>query len=257
MKAFFYFVPYNGNFGDELTPLIIQKLLPKQELIFYKSKVPEDNKAEILTSLGSIIHLIPDGSYVWGTGHNPNKQRVPKNLKVFATRGPISMNHLNNHGYDLDKNKIAFGDPALLIPRLFPEWAEPLDVKHEVTLIPHHNDVPLINDIIINKPKINITYCNSGVFNVIQDIRSSKKIISSSLHGIILAEMLGKKAVWLQLENSKKTETSEKYLDYYLSTGRNDIDPTQTIDESLDTEYPLPLYNDNKLYESFYRCLEA
>lgn len=257
MKVFFYFVPYGGNFGDELVPLIVEKLLPKQKICFYKNKIPKDNKQKILTSIGSIIHLVPENSYIWGTGHNPNKERVPKKLKVFATRGPISMNYLNNHGYNLDENKIAFGDPALLIPRLFPEWMEPVEIKHEITLIPHHNDIPLINQIIIDKPKINIAYCNSGVSNIIQTIRSSKKIISSSLHGIILAEMLGKEAIWLQLENSMKTETSEKYLDYYLSTGRNNIKPTKTIDEPLSARYLPPSYDDNKLYESFYRCFDA
>jgi pyruvyltransferase len=260
MKAFFYFVPYNGNFGDELAPLIIQRLLPKQELIFYKRKVPQDNTKKILTSIGSIIHLIPDGSYVWGTGHNPNKTRIPKDLKIFATRGPISMNYLNSHGYNLDKNKIAFGDPALLVPRLFPEWLEPMDKKHEVTLIPHHNDIPSLDKIIKDMKtcsNINVVYCNSGVSNVINNIRSSQIIISSSLHGIILGEMLNKKTIWLQLDNSKKTETSEKYLDYYLSTGRSNIIPTQTLDEALNIVYDLPIYDDKKLYESFYECVEA
>lgn len=260
MKSFFYFIPYDGNFGDELSPLIIQKLLPKQELIFYKNKVPIDNKSKIMTSIGSIFHLIPDGSYIWGTGHNPNKKRVPKDLKIFATRGPISMQYLNNNGYNLNKEKIAFGDPALLVPRLFPEWLEPMDKKHEVTLIPHHNDIPLLDKIIKDMKtcfKINIVYCNSGVSNVINHIRDSETIISSSLHGIILGEMLNKKTIWLQLENSKKSETEEKYLDYYLSTGRSDITPAETLETALSISYPPPSYDDTKLYESFYECLES
>jgi len=250
-KTIIYFVPYNGNFGDELVPLLIKRLCANCKTVNINGRRRRKLGELCMSSLGSIMHLLPDGCNIWGTGHNPNYKRVPKNCKVFATRGPISMQYLNDHGYDLKANDIAFGDPALLIPRLFPEWLESVDIKHEVTLIPHHNDeknVANIND------KINIVQCNSGVENVINQIRASKKIISSSLHGIIVAEMLNKEAVWLQLPKSKKSETDAKYQDYYQSTGRYDILPAKTLEEAINMKVAKPIYDDTRLCKSFYQC---
>jgi pyruvyltransferase len=248
-----YFVPYNGNFGDELVPLLIQRLCGECGCINIRRQKLNKFKGGFMSSLGSIMHLLPDGCHIWGTGHNPSRKRVPKKCKVFATRGPISMQYLNDHGYDLNANDIAFGDPALLIPRLFPKWLEPVDMKHEVTLIPHHKDR---NDVANIDDKINIAYCNSGVENIINQIRVSKKIISSSLHGIIVAEMLNKEAVWLQLPKSKKSETDAKYQDYYQSTGRYDVIPAKTLEEAIKMEVAKPIYDDTRLYESFYKCYE-
>ena len=91
------------------------------------------------------------------------------------------------------------------------------------------------------------------VENVINQIRASKKIISSSLHGIIVAEMLNKEAVWLQLPASKKSETDAKYQDYYQSTKRYDVIPAKTLEDAM--KITKPNYDDTRLYESFYECL--
>jgi pyruvyltransferase len=128
-----------------------------------------------------------------------------------------------------------------------------VDIKHEVTLIPHHNDK---KDVANVNGKLNIVQCDSGVENVINQIRASKKIISSSLHGVIVGEMLNKEAVWLQLPKSKKSETEAKYQDYYQSTGRHDILPAKTLEEAIKMKVAKPIYDDTRLYESFYECYE-
>lgn len=257
MKNILYYNAYGANFGDELTPLIIKKLCEDCKCINMMQKRQRKlgryiRRSINMSALGSILSILPDKCHIWGTGHNPNHKRVPKKCKVFATRGPISMQYLNDHGYDLKAKDIAFGDPALLIPRLFPEWLQPVDIKHEVTLIPHHNDE---NDVANINDKINIVQCNFGAENVINQIRASEKIISSSLHGVIVAEMLNKEAVWLQLPKSQKSETDAKYQDYYQSTGRYDVIPAKTLKDAIKMKVAKLNYDDTRLYESFYECL--
>jgi pyruvyltransferase len=249
-KNFFYFVPYGGNFGDELVPYLINKLIPNANYIKNETSNLDSNR-QIISSIGSILHLIPDGSYVWGTGHNPRYKKVAQKLKIFATRGPLSLKHLKNYGYNPEDKKIVFGDPALLIPKLIPEWLDSTDIKHEITFIPHHNDIKFIENI---PNHINIVRCNEGVEKVIQNIRESKYIVSSSLHGIIVGEMLNKPSFWLQLPGSKKSETEEKYQDYYLSTNRLDITPYTNFNQINYQKYTIPIYNSTKLIHSFYEA---
>ena len=102
-----------------------------------------------------------------------------------------------------------------------------------------------------------MVFCSDDFDYVIDSIRKSKKIISSSLHGIIVAEMLNKEATWLQLPDSLKTETTAKYEDYYQSTGRFKETPAITIEDAVKKKVTKPIYNDTKLYESFYECYDA
>ena len=59
-------------------------------------------------------------------------------------------------------------------------------------------------------------------------------IISSSLHGIILAESYGIPAIWL-----KDSSVDEfKYYDWYYSTGRFNITPSLTIEDARQKSPP-------------------
>lgn len=86
---------------------------------------------------------------------------------------------------------------------------------------------------------------------VIDQIVNSKKIISSSLHGIILAEAYGIPAVFL---NSGMDNEKMKFFDWYLSTGRTEIKVANSLDEALHMK-PMSLPNLNgmrmKLIRSF------
>ena len=62
---------------------------------------------------------------------------------------------------------------------------------------------------------------------------SSKKVISSSLHGIILAESYGVPAVFL---NEGLNDELFKFYDWYYSTNRNDIVIATNIKEALSLE---------------------
>ena len=85
----------------------------------------------------------------------------------------------------------------------------------------------------------------------IDTISSAEKVISSSLHGIILSETYGTPAVFL-----KKGIEAEllKFYDWYYSTERYSVQIASDIDEALKMEpMPVPNLDDmrNALIQSF------
>ena len=68
-----------------------------------------------------------------------------------------------------------------------------------------------------------IIQATGQVQNVIQSICLCKKIISSSLHGIIVAESYGIPATWLEISGMVEGY-GFKFYDYYLGSGRCECD---------------------------------
>jgi pyruvyltransferase len=250
-----YFIPYSKNFGDELNEYIINKMILNSNIKIHFINLAVTNKfnknLKSFSLLGSIMHLLPKNTDIIGTGVNPNYPNINKKLKIIYIRGAISKQYLNSKlGYKIDE--IIFGDPALLIPRLFPEWLEPLPLsENEIGFIPHFNDIPYIEKIKNANTSINFDCCfpNQSAKIVIDFIRTKKIIISSSLHGIILSEMLGKDVKWMMLEGSLKSESEFKYIEYYNSTNRFNIEYVNTINEAIDSVIPKPEYDDRLLYD--------
>ena len=71
--------------------------------------------------------------------------------------------------------------------------------------------------------------------DVIDQIFNSRLIISSSLHGIILAEAYGRPAILLK---DSETENLFKYNDYYYSTNRFSYPIVSSVEEALQMEPP-------------------
>jgi pyruvyltransferase len=67
----------------------------------------------------------------------------------------------------------------------------------------------------------------------IDELCSCEKIISSSLHGIILAEAYGIPAVFL---GEKRDSEMFKYYDWYISTGRKIVRYASSLDEAIKME---------------------
>lgn len=77
----------------------------------------------------------------------------------------------------------------------------------------------------------------------IDKIYCSELVVSSSFHGVILAEAYGKTAVLL--ENTAATDYF-KYQDYYIATGRTSFPIVSSIKEALSIHVEKP---DNRLIE--------
>ena len=107
--------------------------------------------------------------------------------------------------------------------------------RHGVVLITHYltsqDEYANVKDITL------LDIQTTDYKHFIDVIASAEKVISSSLHGIILAETYGTPAVFLH--KGIETETL-KFYDWYYSTGRYNVVIASTLDEAL-TVNPMQL----------------
>ena len=202
---------YN-NWGDIVTPHLIGALTGHE--------VKRGHGPGCIYSIGSIISNVRSGGHIWGCGllskrHIPTP--FPDDITIHAVRGPLTRKALLAAGVSVPE---VYGDPVLLMPYLYREKKHP---KTEIGIICHYNDVPYLGDI-RGTQSYRIIDIQSGFRSVLDEVFDCEAIISSSLHGLILAEAYGKPAAWLQIDKGKHLAGRDfKFKDYILSTKRRPV----------------------------------
>ncbi len=237
---------YGQNFGDYLSFVIVGELLKKAGVFPLPQKV--DNRK--LLALGSIIHFANDGDVVWGSGVNgkmPDDRYRFKQLDVRMVRGPLTAKFLQNKGIDVPKG--VYGDPAILLPDLFPEFqASPITGKKIV--LPNFNELAIIQE---HVPKDFTLVSPVGYWkSVVKDILTSELVLTSSLHGLILAERFN---VPVRFVAPCGGETLFKYEDYLEGTGRRLYAAPQNflagINEDAGVQFSTPVTDSAAMLEKF------
>jgi pyruvyltransferase len=232
------------NFGDALFPPIVERIVKRPVEL-----VDENYPGPKLIAGGSALHCARDGDVLWGAGLRTEEDFKShprfRHLRVAAVRGPITRNFLLSR-YPFDVPEV-FGDPAILLPELFPEWSR-RTVKGRIGVIPHfsnrHEYMSRSEDLVVIPP-------NQEPQRIVPEILTCELVIAGSLHGLIVAEAFGIPARWL---NSSRTEPELKYYDYYQGTDRYPH-PVKTVSDAVDLGgEPAPRSLDrDRLLESFPR----
>lgn len=183
-----------------------------------------------LMTVGSLLGMGLCDAVVWGSGvhcaHNVRciyEQRRFRKYDVRLLRGSVSGEILKSAGYSVPD---VYGDPAVIMPLIYHPMST--EKEHDVSVVLHlgqEHDVYQQN---------NVNYINVATYDYrhfIDEIVRSRLIISSSLHGIILAETYGVPAVFM-----KKGMDNElmKFYDWYFSTERYSVVVVNSVSEALD-----------------------
>lgn len=223
------------NFGDELSAIIVERILGKP---VRKASVHERK----ILCIGSILHFATENDVVWGSGINGKHLHIENyhfhNLDIRSVRGPLSRSLLKSIGINAPA---IYGDPALLFPRFFPEFQK--NPVRDYVIVIHSSEESRV------PRRDNIVFSTDPWKEVIQKIIESKFVISTSLHGLIIAEAYGIPARLLRMTQN---EPLFKFEDYYLGTGRREFRYAKTIKQALEMggENP-PICDLNKLLEVF------
>jgi pyruvyltransferase len=199
----------NFNYGDAMVPYLVEKMTGKKAVL-----TPKKGPDRVNLIIGSIINMAGTTKFcdVWGCGVISANQSAQKGAKFYAVRGPLTRQALIRTGHECPE---IYGDPALLLPKYYEPKTEK---KYEIGIIPHYVDYDRVKKE-IKDPSIKIIdLTHPSIEEVTDDIFSCKRIISSSLHGVIVSQAYNIPSVWVKLSN-KLSGDGIKFADYFLSVG--------------------------------------
>ena len=230
------------NFGDHLSLKLVERIVESDiNAITLKSELDQHK----LLAIGSIMTMAREGDIIWGSGVKsediPLDRYLFTNLDIRSVRGPKTRDFLKKKlGIDCPD---IYGDPALLLPYFFPEFKRKESPLYEYIIIPHYSEMEFF------KGYSNIVSSTDPFNLIIEKILSSKLVIASSLHGVIVAEAFGVPARLLRVTNNQPLF---KYEDYYEGTGRPDFTYAESVEEAIlmGGERPF-ICNLERLYASF------
>ncbi|WCE03144.1 polysaccharide pyruvyl transferase family protein [Pseudoxanthomonas sp. JBR18] len=224
-KALFWWQPKDGsvNVGDHLSKVLVQQVLALRDtnLLAKRPGTPR------LLCVGSVLHFAEDGNVVWGSGINgkiPDSAHRYSQLDIRAVRGPLTREYLQRRGLEVPE---VYGDPALLTPRFFEKRLLMPETQRPYAIVPHFNEP--IEKYADYADKLISPRIEPAAF--VRQLLGAERIVSSSLHGVILAEAYGIPAVYLDWGNG---EDRFKYDDYYAGTGRMSWRSGNSVEECLD-----------------------
>ena len=188
------------------------------------------HKPEIL-GIGSILAGDISNYVIWGSGVLSEKTTiVNKPKEVLALRGYNSLKKIREVGADCD----VFGDPVLLFPDIFPDKG--ITKKYKYGIVPHFKNktsIGIQKIIALNDPEIKIIDIQSGIEDFVIDVLSCENILSSSLHGLILAEAYGIPTCRLIFSENLKGG-DYKFYDYYSGVGIKEMETVFIHDDISD-----------------------
>ncbi len=230
--------PRVNNFGDLLGPVVVGDRHRIEGL-------GQAVRPRRLMAVGSILHFAGEDEVVWGAGVNGHalEASYAQQLDIRAVRGPLTRSFLAGKGHLVPD---VYGDPGLLVADLLQVDTARSPEPGRSVLIPNLNDIPA------HRTHPRLVEPTLDLAAIIEAILASELVIASSLHGIVLAEALGRPAQLLRSGH----EPRFKYEDYYLGTGRTSfrIAPDVTTAEQWGGEPP-PIWDPTPLLEAFPRDL--
>lgn len=203
------------NFGDWLSPILCEVVSGR------KVEYAKLSKCDMV-AVGSILHRLKNNFWthrvhVWGSGLI--EQRAPfRSPHTFnAVRGKLTASALKNHTVTV------LGDPGLLSDLLLPSGRR--DKLYRVGVIPHYNDQksPVVEEFL---KQTGVTFIDifSETVDFLEQVARCEFIVSSSLHGLIVADALEIPNAWIKLSNLVRGNDF-KFADYYSVFDMENVTP--------------------------------
>lgn len=278
-----------ANLGDALSPIIVSALsgLPIEHQHFDAAKTRFACVGTIGQDLkGGTIHL-------WGTGIDAQKKVINQgrssyqcpentNFYVHALRGPFSAQVFANQGVNVPS---VYGDPVWFLPSLI---APAPEKQYELGVIVHLTELASLKDTTTLKEKllryqIPNTLASSiriittlvpptveAIESKIKEITTCKRIISTSLHGLVIAETYGIPCLYLRNGMKGASQVAlydeqeridQRMRDFYTGVGlkqlfiygqkRNQRTDWDDVIRSIDTYWQPIEWNPEPFLESF------
>lgn len=228
-----------ANVGDALSPMIVAAM--SGLTVRHAAAVSEEER---LAGIGTIGQSLAGGTvHLWGTGLDterhptlPGRAWSPApdtDYRVHAVRGPFTAGVLRRHGIAAPE---VFGDPVYLLPRLWPFGD--VEKTHDLGVVLHLSELehrapgarPRAEHRRYHMPpewagrvKIIDMYAEASAAafeRKVVEILSCRRILSTSLHGLVIPDAYGVPSAWFGLHGRGPTRVDL-------------MDPGQPIDHRM------------------------
>lgn len=205
--------PYPGNLGDILNPYIVERL----------SGIPPRfvPKGDGILAIGSVIKFAREGTHVWGAGTPRMTDTLSPKATYHAVRGPLTRRLVLESGGHAPQ---IYGDPAMLLPIIRPAAQK----RHRLGLIRHYTHAALPLQVSGDVVEIGLDRVGySDIEDFLDELTSCEAIISTSLHGLIIAHAYGiptRRAVF-SASDTQIPGDGTKFSDHYAAFGITEAEP--------------------------------
>jgi pyruvyltransferase len=206
--AFWCRIPSLPNFGDALTPWLIRRITGQ-----YPRFVPPDDPCDKYFVTGSIVEYTRASCTVWGSGIMTRHDLISPAAEFLAVRGPLTRARAMQCGAFCPE---VYGDPALLLPRLYRPAVEQ---RQGMGLVAHFSDKPRLAASLRAVKGLKLVDIQAPIESVIDQIVSCEFVASSSLHGLVASHAYGVPAVRVMFRPLPSGD-GVKFDDYFLSIGQ-------------------------------------
>ena len=197
----------SNNFGDAISIWLIQKITGEIPIF---TEIKSGFKKFVVG--GSILNWCDRDCVVWGAGIANVKDEISPYSEILAVRGPLTKDRLMI--CRLDCREIPVGDPVLLAPQFYSPNQEK---KFVLGIIPHYvNQAEVYNSSLAGRSDVLIINVFDEIEKVIDQVASCRSILSSSLHGLIIADVYNVPSRWME-GAVKLGGDSFKFRDYFAS----------------------------------------
>jgi pyruvyltransferase len=192
------------NFGDLLAPWLVSRMTGREVTL-----VPKGDPHYL--TVGSVLNLSSPGSVVWGSGSfGTEAPTFAPDARYTAVRGPLSRARLVKLGLDVPD---VFGDPALLVPAYFSPRVEK---THAYGIVVRWSEKKWQHAAVGPGVRL-IDLGSDDVEGTIRAILSCRRIVTGSLHGLVMADAYGIPSAWTMV-GSEGAEF--KFFDYFTTVDK-------------------------------------
>jgi pyruvyltransferase len=194
------------NFGDLLSRWLIGRMTGR-EVVFANPRKPH------YVAIGSILNRTNANSLVWGAGSfgTEDGARFGPEAKYFAVRGPLSRARLLALGIPCPE---VYGDPALLVPAYF---APRVEKTHKYGIVARWSERRWDRSEFGPDVKL-IDLGTDDIEGTIEAMLSCRRIVTGSLHGLVLADAYGLPSAWISSPSA--WGGAYKFFDYFSTVDK-------------------------------------
>ena len=247
----------NSNFGDILSRYIVEHVTGLRAI--QSNRNTAEKKLFAIGSIIDIREVFSEQNVIWGSGSIKalkyfggklfpinrfllDKLFLLKNMSntsratVCALRGALTRENLLKFGVD---SPAIYGDPAILLPKYVKVDGSKAR-SGSVGLVVHlsHEKLLEIAEVYskIDVKVINIRReTNNDIESFVQEMANCERIFTSSLHGLIVAQVYDIPCLWFQVKHKRiHSSPNFKFWDYFTGTRQEIVSPI--IVENLSKE---------------------